>query len=50
LNVRAIGVDDSGMYTKVVFACGYYWVPTSVIGPNYDSPWNGAPLPTGVVE
>lgn len=50
LNVRAIGVDASGAYTKVLFACGTYWVPTSVIGPNYDAPWNGAPLPTAVVE
>lgn len=50
LNVRAIGVDASGMYTKVVYACGYYWVPTGVIGPNYDPPWNGMLLPTDVVE
>lgn len=48
--LRAIGVDASGMYTKVLFGCGYYWVPSSAIGPNYDSVWNGAPLPTDVVE
>lgn len=50
LNVRALGVDESGMYTKVLFACGYYWVPSSVIGPNYDDVWQGAPLPTDMVE
>lgn len=50
LNVRAIGVDASGAYTKVLYVCGYYWVPTGVIGPNYESPWNGAPLPTDVVD
>lgn len=50
LNVRAIGVDESGMYTKVLYVCGYYWVPTSNIGPNFDAVWNGAPLPTGVVN
>lgn len=50
LNVRALGVDASGMYTKVVYACGYYWVPSNVIGPNFDAVWNGAPLPTDVVH
>jgi hypothetical protein len=50
LSVRALGVDASGAYTKVVYACGYYWVPSSAIGPNYDAVWNGASLPTGVVE
>lgn len=49
LNLLAIGRDSSGAYTKVLFACGTYWVPTGVVGPNYDSPWNGTPLPTGVV-
>ncbi len=50
LNVRALGLDESGAYTKVLYVCGTYWVPTGVIGPNYESPSNGAPLPTGVVE
>ena len=48
-NVRAIGVDASGMYTQILFACDFLWVPTAAIGPNYESPWNGAPLPTGVI-
>ncbi len=50
LTLRALGVNSTGAFTKVLFACGYYWVPTSVIGPNYDQVWNGAPLPTGVVQ
>jgi hypothetical protein len=50
LNVRAIGLDSSGAFTKVLYVCGYYWVPTSTIGPNYDAPWNGAPLPVDVVD
>jgi len=50
LTLRALGVDASGEYTKVVFVCGYYWVPTDMIGPNYDAVWNGRPLPTDVVE
>jgi hypothetical protein len=50
LTLRAIGVDESGMYTQVLYVCGFYWVPTSAIGPNYNAPWNGAPLPTVVVD
>lgn len=50
MSLRALGVDATGQYTKVLFVCGYYWVPTSVVGPNYDPVWNGAPLPTDVVE
>ena len=45
-----LGVDASGMYYKVVWACGYYWVPVSSMGPNYDEVWDGHPLPTNVVE
>jgi len=26
------------------------WVPKATLGPNYDAVWNGAPLPTAVVE
>lgn len=50
LHLLALGVDESGAYTKVLYVCGTYWVPTSVIGPNYDAPWNGAPLPVDVVD
>jgi hypothetical protein len=50
LTLRALGVDASGVYTKVLYVCGTYWVPTGAVGPNYDAPWNGAPLPTGVVN
>ena len=45
-----LGVDDSGQYAKIVWVCDYLWVPRSSIGPNYDAVWNGAPLPTGIVE
>ncbi|MBI5957849.1 MAG: hypothetical protein HY866_03880 [Chloroflexi bacterium] len=50
LSLRAIGVDETGAYTKVLYVCGYYWVPTGVIGPNFDAVWNGAALPTDVVQ
>lgn len=49
-SVRALGLDASGMYTKILFACDFLWVPRNTIGPNPESPWYGAPLPTGVVQ
>lgn len=50
LSVRAIGLDSTGSYYQVIFACGYYWVPAGVVGPNPEAPWNGAALPTDVVD
>ncbi|MBK9748371.1 MAG: hypothetical protein IPO91_16575 [Chloroflexi bacterium] len=37
---------ESGFY-RLWIACGAtpLWVPASVVTPNYDAPWNGAPLP-----
>lgn len=49
-NVRAIGLDASGAYYKVLYVCDYLWVPANALGPNFDAVWNGAPLPTGVVD
>jgi hypothetical protein len=45
-----LGMDESGMYYKIVWACGYYWVPVGSMGPNFDEVWNGYPLPTTVVK
>jgi len=45
-----LGVDESGEYYKIAWGCNYLWVLTSTMGPNYDKVWNGAPLPTTVVE
>lgn len=45
-----LGVDASGAYYKIIWGCQYLWVPVSTMGPNFDAVWNGAPLPTGVVE
>lgn len=47
---RVIGQDASGQYYKIVWACDFVWVPKATMGPNYDAAWNGAPLPTAVVE
>jgi hypothetical protein len=40
----------NGNYRQVVWSCQYLWVPLNTMGPNYDSVWNGTPLPTGAVQ
>jgi hypothetical protein len=45
-----LGVDESGQYYKIRWACQYLWVPVGTMGPNFDEVWNGHPLPTEVVE
>ncbi len=47
---RVIGQDASGQYYKIIWVCDFVWVPKAAVGPNYDAVWNGAPLPTAVVE
>jgi len=47
---RVIGLDASGQYYKIIWACDYLWVPANTLGPNYDRVWNGAPLPTQIVD
>lgn len=48
--VRAIGKDATGEYYQVLYVCDFLWVKAETLGPNYNAPWNGAPLPTVVVE
>ena len=45
-----LGVDESGEYYKIIIACQYLWLPVGVMQPNYDSVWQGRPLPTDVVD
>ena len=46
-----LGMDASGNYYQIVWACDKLWVPVSSMGPNVGDPvWDGAPLPTDVVE
>lgn len=47
---RVLGQDASGQYYKIIWVCDFVWVPKATMGPNYDAVWNGAPLPTNVVE
>jgi hypothetical protein len=49
-SARVIGLDASGQYYKIIWVCDFVWVPVGTLGPNYDAVWNGAPLPTAVVE
>ncbi len=45
-----IGLDASGQYYKIFFACQLLWVQANTIGPNFDQVWNGTPLPNRTVE
>ncbi len=49
-SARVIGLDSTGEYYQIIWVCDYVWVPRATLGPNYDAVWNGAPLPTAVVE
>lgn len=46
----AIGYDATGDYVKIVLACQYLWVEADAIGPNFEEPWLGRPLPDRVVN
>jgi hypothetical protein len=45
-----VGFDETGEYAKLVLACQYVWVEADAIGPNFEEPWFGAPLPDRVVQ
>ncbi len=46
-----LGVDPSGAYYQIVWSCDTLWVPVESMGPNVGDPlWQGAPLPTTVVQ
>jgi hypothetical protein len=45
-----LGVDETGAYRKIIWACQYLWVPEGSMGPNFDDVWNGKPLPMDMVE
>jgi hypothetical protein len=45
-----IGQDESESFYKIMLACQYLWVEKSSMQPSFQSPQNGAPLPTRVVS
>ncbi|MCZ7540415.1 MAG: hypothetical protein M5U29_10980 [Anaerolineae bacterium] len=49
-SARVIGLDSTGEYYQIIWVCDFVWVPRATLGPNYDAVWNGAPLPTAVVN
>jgi hypothetical protein len=49
-SARVLGLDSTGEYYKIIWVCDFVWVPKATLGPNYDAVWNGAPLPTAVVD
>jgi len=49
-SARVIGLDSTGEYYQIIWVCDFVWVPRATLGPNYDAVWNGAPLPTAVVD
>jgi hypothetical protein len=44
------GLDETGRFYQVVLSGRYFWLPVSVMGPNYDEVWNGTPLPMVVMD
>ena len=45
-----LGKDATGAYYEIIWVCDLLWVPVETMGPNYDEVWNGAPLPTDIVD
>lgn len=48
--VWVLGMDKTGSFYKFTWSCTYLWAPVDTLGPNYDKVWNGASLPTTVIE
>jgi len=45
-----VGQDKSEIYYKVVLACQFLWVRKDTVQPSFQSPQNGASLPTRIVS
>lgn len=45
-NVRAVGLDNTGAWMQVHYACALVWLPVENLSPNFDAVWRGTPLPT----
>jgi len=45
-----LGIDSTGQFYKVVLSCSLLWVPIDSMGPNTDNFWQGAPLPTNIIQ
>jgi len=49
-SIWVYGLDQSGKFYMGMLAGEKFWLPVAVVGPNYESPWFGRPLPTQVVD
>ena len=47
---RVDGLDESGVYRKVLIACTWAWVQADKVGPDPTAPWYGKPLPNHVTS
>ena len=47
---HVLGQDATESYYKILIGCAFTWVEKSTVGPTYDEPWNGTPLPTIIVN
>ncbi|MBK8027406.1 MAG: hypothetical protein IPK19_39960 [Chloroflexi bacterium] len=45
-----VGQDSTETYYKIVLACQFVWVRKDAMGPSFEAPQNGAPLPAGIVS
>lgn len=45
-----LGLDSTGEYYQIILSCQRLWVEADLMGPNFEPPWFGAPLPTGTVQ
>jgi hypothetical protein len=47
---RVDGLDESGVYRKVLISCTWAWVQADKVGPDPTAPWYGKPLPNHVTS
>ena len=49
--VVGLSKDDAGNpYYEIILACQYLYVPEAAMGPSYQAPWSGQPLPTNAAS
>jgi hypothetical protein len=44
------GIDASASYFEISLGAAFAWVPVGSLEPNYEKPWNGAPLVVPVID
>jgi hypothetical protein len=49
-SIWVFGLDSTEQFYLAMLAGKKFWLPVGVVGPNYESPWFGRPLPTEIVD